>query len=280
MILERVCFDIVTGCQLKCIGCPLSNMDGKIKYITVENFKKITKNIDVKEVKRLRLFSFGEPILHPKLPEIVHLAKHVKWATGDIEMSTNGQYYNEERIKAVFKQKVINGFFVSADGDGTPEEYERMRPPAKWDKLMWFLKRVKRLRDRYCPKMFLGVRSICSDSKAKRRWAKLLKPMGWTVEFRGMANAPGAKYSEGKEYQIPEGVCKIADPKSHGMPRLYVGYNGDVVPCCRHPFAYLLGNLVEMKYTDILKSKKYLTFWDEITNHRLDMDICGKCDQK
>jgi len=68
-------FDIVQGCQLRCIGCPNSILLPKIDHITPEAFDVCLQNVDVKRVKVMRLFNFGEPFLHPDLKGLMDVLK-------------------------------------------------------------------------------------------------------------------------------------------------------------------------------------------------------------
>ena len=120
-IMKKVGFDVVHGCQLRCIGCPNSVIQSNIKYISVEDFRICLGNIDVNSVKTFRLFNFGEPLLHPNLVEIVLEIPKQSWTTKDIEISTNAQYFNEDVMTDLFKTNIITHLSVSCDGDGTPD---------------------------------------------------------------------------------------------------------------------------------------------------------------
>ena len=74
MILKKLGIDIVHGCQLRCIGCPNSIIKPKIEFCDLSVFEKMLNNINVK-VDTLRLYNFGEPMLHPQLDEIVKIIK-------------------------------------------------------------------------------------------------------------------------------------------------------------------------------------------------------------
>src|SRR5512136_2389955 len=43
-------FDIVHGCQLRCIACPNSTLESKIQMVTVEDFGRCLSNIDVERI--------------------------------------------------------------------------------------------------------------------------------------------------------------------------------------------------------------------------------------
>jgi len=45
--LRKVHFDIVDGCNLKCVGCPNSTMTKKVRRIDEQTFEACLQNIDV-----------------------------------------------------------------------------------------------------------------------------------------------------------------------------------------------------------------------------------------
>ena len=69
--IYTVHFDIVHGCQLRCVGCPNSTLEPKIYRIPVADFSRCLANIDVERIHTLRLYNYGEPLLHKKIASIV-----------------------------------------------------------------------------------------------------------------------------------------------------------------------------------------------------------------
>jgi radical SAM protein with 4Fe4S-binding SPASM domain len=280
-------FDIVHGCQLRCLGCPNSTLQPKIKRIGVEDFRRCLANVDVDWVHTLRLFSFGEPLLHKELSRVVACIPEQKWKVSIVELSTNAQQVYWDDFEEMLKLEVVNRLVVSCDGDGTPEEYERVRPPAKWDKLMEFLERARYLRDRWSPATQLVTRSVVREAEDKERWLKVLKPLGWTPEFRGWMSLPqAAENMVQRELQIPDGVCFfLADaetftshPWAGQINLLHVDWDGTVVPCCAHPSAGNFGNLKEQTYNEILTGEARRRFIQTMQENRRAMPICGQCE--
>jgi molybdenum cofactor biosynthesis enzyme MoaA len=83
--------DIVHGCQLRCVGCPNSTIMDKVERISVDDFKLILGNIDVDHVHTMRLYNYGEPLLHRDLPGIVEQIPAALEAV-IVEITTNAQY--------------------------------------------------------------------------------------------------------------------------------------------------------------------------------------------
>jgi len=270
--IGKLGFDVVHGCQLRCLGCPNSIRKPKIEYVTVENFKKCLANINVKRVETFRLFVFGEPLLHPNIVELARIARQQKWNCKNLEISTNGQYINDACLRELFKDRFMTRLVVSCDGDGTQASYEKLRPPARWERLILFLRVAKELRDEHNPKVKLITRTIIEKPSHAKRWKQVLKPLGWTPEFRDMLKMPEGGNPFKKIYKKHSGLCSYMR-----KPRLYVDYNGDVIPCCAHPRAFVMGNLLKQKYTQIVEGEKREHYKVRMKHNRKAMKICGKC---
>ncbi|MGJ4925561.1 radical SAM protein [Bradyrhizobium sp. HKCCYLS2038] len=272
--LTTVHFDVVGGCQLRCVGCPNSGLNPRPEFISPDLFRRCLANIDVQKITLLRLFNYGEPLLHPQLEEIGRSLRDCPTDINWIEISTNAQCNAEDRLEALVAMGVVNLLTISCDGDGTPAQYEALRPPAKWSKLMSFLSVARDLAARY-PRLHLRARCVIEAPEDKRRWRDVLKPYGVHPEFRGWLQLPDSIRDKARD-KVPmgEGGCAIAaDPHN-----LYVDHRGNIVPCCFHPGAAFLGNLGESRYSTLFASEARAAFLDALVSRRADMPVCSRCD--
>ena len=285
--LYSVHFDIVHGCQLRCVGCPNSTLEPKIQRIPVEDFARCLANIDVERIHTLRLYNYGEPLLHKQLASIVAQIPKQRWKASIVEISTNAQWVDWDEFEEAIKQEVVTKLVVSCDGDGTPGQYEALRPPSKWEKLIEFLDRSLYLRDRWAPNMQLWTRNVVRTQRDMQRWNEILLPRGFTPEFRRwMALPEAAQNMTGRAVVVPRSRCVfVSDPKdfsSHPwfgeINLLYVDADGTVVPCCMHPSAGNFGNLKTQKYSEIVHGKARREFVEMLDTRRATMSICGTCD--
>jgi radical SAM protein with 4Fe4S-binding SPASM domain len=273
--IEKFHFDIVKGCQLRCVGCPNSTLQPPVKRIEIADFDACLRNVDVKGVIYLRLFSYGEPLLHRNLGGILECVPRQAWRARWVEISTNAQFADWNDLENALRTRVLTSLAVSCDGDGTPEDYERLRPPSRWEKLIEFLERMKELRDRHHPKLDLMTRTICTEVAAQKRWLKVLKPRGWTPEFRDWLYLPESeKNMTGREIQVPQRVCSYQQVNQ----RLYVDWDGTVVPCCAHPRAAVLGNLRSQTYNEIMHAQARAQLLARLASERASMPICNACE--
>lgn len=274
--LEKFGFEIVRGCQLRCVGCPNSTLKPKIKPVTLDTFKACLGNLDVNEVKMMRLFNFGEPFLHPDVAGLLNEIPKQRFKTRLVEISTNAQHHDFEQLAEAFKTGVLGRLVVSCDGNGTPEEYERYRPPGKWDKLIEFLTKAAEFRDKYSPGTKLLTRTICETDEGRERWNGVLHPLGWSAEFRNWLKLPQSKENpSGREGKARNGLCWYMQYRT-----LYVDYDGTVVTCCVHPRAGVFGNLAEQRYSEIHHGSQRKDFLRKLKTDRAAMPICGQCEER
>lgn len=279
-------FDIVHGCQLRCVGCPNSTLLPKIRRISIDDFARCMANVDVDYVHTLRLFNFGEPLLHRNLSGIFETIRQQRWQAEHVEISTNGQKVYWEDFENALKMKVLTRLVVSCDGDGSPEAYERLRPPSKWEAFIEFLERARELRDQHCPEMELMTRSIVDSKSDANAWQQILEPRGWKAEFRTWKALPEAeKNMTGREVQPGKGICSFVAASErfahhyHGqLNQLYVDCDGTVVPCCVHPQASVLGNLKHNTFNEILRGELRRKFINLLESDRSSMPICSMCE--
>jgi len=269
-------FDVIGGCQLRCVGCPNSTLMNKVTRIAPSTFAACLRNIDVEHVELFRLFNYGEPLLHDELPAIFdELARAPAFSIGCLEISTNAQFVRWEHLEDVLSRKMLNRLVVSCDGDGTPASYERLRPPARWEKLVEFLTKAREVRDRLCPGMELLTRTVIFDDAHMATWRSVLEPLGWRPEFRRWINLVGASEDlSGRHWEPGRGRCHFVER----LPGLYVDWNGTVVPCCAHPHAGEFGNLLTQRWSEIRAGDARRDFLEKLDLDRASMDVCGKCE--
>ncbi|MBP6626750.1 MAG: SPASM domain-containing protein [Arenimonas sp.] len=279
--------DIVHGCQLRCVGCPNSTLLPKVSEVAEADFVAMLGNIDVQRIHLLRLFNFGEPLLHRRLSALLPHIRRQAWQVEEVELSTNAQKVYWDDFEKALATGVLTRIVVSCDGDGTPADYERLRPPSKWSKLLAFLERARELRDRLSPHTELCTTTICEDPESRARWSRVLEPLGWTPRFRRWMLLPESKANmTGRDTQAGQGVCLfMADPSEFTdhpwdgqINQLYADADGTVVPCCVHPQAAVLGNLRQQTYNQVLASAARAGFVEQLRTGRSAMKICGECE--
>ena len=278
--------DIVGGCQLRCVGCPNSTLMPKVKQVPLDLLDTVLANIDVDHVHTLRLFNFGEPLLHEQFSQVLLRLREQRWQAEHVEISTNAQHVYWDDFEEALKTRVLTKLVVSGDGDGSPEAYERLRPPGKWSKFIDFLERTKALRDKWHPNLELATRSVVETASDMENWREVVEPRGWKAEFRTWKALPESiENRTGRELQAPLGICTFVAPSdrfSHRyygeLNQLYIDWDGTVVPCCVHPKAGDLGSLRDTPYSLLIHGPQREAFLAEMERDRASMSICGQCE--
>lgn len=278
MRITKCGIDIVRGCQLRCVGCPISGLRTKIEYMPVERFQKILSNINVSKIELLRLFNFGEPMLHPELVKLVRqIPRHFKGIVDEVELSTNAQVLRPSDIRKIMHDGIVTRIAVSCDGDGTPEEFERLRPPAKFDKLMEFVRFVGLEKRRTQSNIELVTRTVLTGTGPDRiRWRRLMRPHGFEPLFRGRFQLSNSVDFHRPD-TIPGGLCRFLSGAKG--KRLYVDVDGTVVPCCRHPRAFAMGNILDVPFKQLITTKTYRTKVEDLRLNRGSIPICAECEK-
>jgi len=278
--------DIVHGCQLRCVGCPNSTIMDKVKLISLEDFEACLANVDVDHIKHFRLFNFGEPLLHKQLSKLFETIAAQPWKAEETEISTNAQWCDFEELERALALGVLDRLVVSCDGDGSPEQYEQLRPPSRWEKLIEFLDRVAEIKERVAPSLNLITRTIVENEEAIQRWEDVLIPRGWTPEFRDWKILPEAQENRlGREVDVPRDICTFVAPSDHfetlyhgGLHQLYVDASGTVIPCCAHPSAADLGNLKRNKVSELMLNEQRAAFVQRLKTDRMSVPVCNVCE--
>jgi len=258
-MINKIGIDIVDGCHLKCIGCPNSTRNKPVEFMTPETLERCLSNINLK-VNILRLYNFGEPLLHPQLSTMIDIVN--RWGGAKItELSTSGQC-DEKAIQHLSVSR-IDTLIVSCDGEASADDYERIRVGADWSRLLSFLEEGRAA----TPKAKHIVRGIVKTRHARKKWKWIAR--GWICEFRDWHPFPrSAENPSGKVADKTKGTCRYIRKDN-----LYINHVGVAGPCCVYPDAMYIGHLVDEKVSSLVKKKKNLS--KKMENERTG--VCLEC---
>lgn len=148
----NVILDLTSRCNLKCVMCYFANAD-RLYFppfdrqlsddgnMPVEVFEKIAAELFPK-AWRVALACAAEPMIHPRFRDLVAIAG--RYGVPDLWFPTNMLAMTEPTAKALIDARVRT---VAASIDGvTRETYEKIRVPAKWDRLLASLETLRKAR--------------------------------------------------------------------------------------------------------------------------------------
>ncbi len=131
-------------CNLDCSFCNRKNVIGELQHMPLHKWEKLLEGIKHHPIKEAKLMGMGEPFLHPDFDHVCRMFKEV-FPKCKVIVATNCQFDISRRTKlrSILEDslKYIDMLYFSIDG--YKENYERDRAPAKWSKLIQFLKDFK-----------------------------------------------------------------------------------------------------------------------------------------
>ena len=147
--ITYVYLETTNYCNLACSFCNREEVIGSLKHMSLEDWGKLLDGIKHHPIEEAKLMGMGEPMLHPQFDEVCRMFKEI-FPKAKLIVASNCQYNIREGLEFRRKyqecMKYIDVLYFSIDGWG--EHYERDRAPAKWSKLIKFLKDFETI-DRY-----------------------------------------------------------------------------------------------------------------------------------
>jgi molybdenum cofactor biosynthesis enzyme MoaA len=132
--------DPVLGCNLGCLMCRFSSpvyRHANTGMLSIAEFDRIASLLFRKAIQVV-IGTGAEPTLHPEYPRLVGIARRHK--VPYIGFSTNGQRLTERSISELFTNG-LDELMISMHGV-RKETYERLMPPASYDRLHTVLGQV------------------------------------------------------------------------------------------------------------------------------------------
>ena len=282
--------DILGSCNLSCPSCPHSILDTEVPKgsMKLDTFKEVFDKIikDSPNVSHLSLYSWGEPLLHPYISDIIDYVHDKNVA---VALSSNLSIKFGERIKKIIKSKPdylkisLSGFY--------PKAYDNTHTGGDIDLVKKNLKLIKNYIDQFGSETLVDINyHLYRDNSGENllKMEELTNDLGFILSKthalvmpleRVMSHLDGNTDNETSELQknllvtIEEGIeasskIKLKD-SSCPFRENQVNINSDLsVPvCCT---VWERGSNVVAK--NFLNSNV-----DEINNKKKQVELCNKC---
>ncbi|MFC2066179.1 radical SAM/SPASM domain-containing protein [Chloroflexota bacterium] len=131
------------ACDLRCIMCSRNFMTEEIGHIEWELFRKVIDEGAKYRLPSVKLNYRGEPLLNPRLPEMVTYAK--KKGIIEVQFNTNGLSLTREKTEKLLDAG-LDRIIFSFDG-ATRETYERIRTGSDYEKVVNNIKTLVQIRN-------------------------------------------------------------------------------------------------------------------------------------
>jgi sulfatase maturation enzyme AslB (radical SAM superfamily) len=211
--------EITSKCNAKCVYCGRDKLPF-IGDMSIENFKKIVDAMPF--VGFIGPWAVGESLLHP---DIVEAIRYVKQKGKYVNISTNASGLTEKLSKELLDAG-LDELKISVDTDDK-EDYEKTRPPLKWESLVENVQRFRELRDKgnYKTVIYVRMTETPYNREHKERIMKFWSQIADKVIYRNVrAFFPEKKTN--KSSFADEIKCKRLDNE------IIIFANGTVVMCC------------------------------------------------
>lgn len=258
-----------SGCNLKCKMCFQSFNPPPSGFMDMELFKKIINEGTAKGLCSIKLQYRGEPLLHPKLPEMVKYAKE----KGVIEVmfNTNGTLLDEEKAKA-FIDANLDKIIFSIDGH-TPEVYEKIRIGGKFKTVLENVKRLKELRDATGKrKPYIRVQMV--DMPENHQYVKdYIKFWSQYADYVAIEDLNDYHKTPIKNPPKSDFCC------AQLWQRMMVRYDGQVTACCGDIYGeYPIGDANKSTIEELWLGPKMTAIREQHKKGRSDIyNMCVTC---
>lgn len=272
-MLKRAYLEITNICNLRCSFCPGTGREGR--FLPPEEFRRLSEKLRGR-VRYLYLHVMGEPLLHPRLAELLTIAADKGFR---ICLTTNGTLL-DRTAEVLLSAKNLHKLSVSlhsAEGNGVEELDGYLRPV--WD----FAFRAAR-------NGTICALRLWNLGGAERRNGEILsflesrlgappltlpqpRPGSWRLGERLYLEQ--AERFDWPDLSVPETGTRFC----LGLrEQIAVLCDGTVVPCCLdHEGDIPLGNLLEQELDEILASPRARAVYEGFSQGKPSEALCRRC---
>ena len=140
---DVVRIETTNACNAKCVICPHHKMARPVRRMDNRLFAQIIDECAVGRPKEIHLHNFGEPLLDKALEGRIRYAK--QRTSARVKIFSNGSLVTRERARAMIEAG-LDEIKISMDG-ATREEFQRIRPPLKYDQVVQNIKDLVAVRN-------------------------------------------------------------------------------------------------------------------------------------
>ena len=258
-------------CNLRCEYCTRNEMTDPLGDLDFDLFKKIIIEGEQWGLASIKLNRRGEPLLHPRLPEMVYFAK--EHGVLDVQFNTNAMLLTEAKAKELIEAG-LDRIIFSLDGVDK-SSFEQMRPGASYDTVVKNIQGFVAIRnsfDRQTPltriQMTVSHDNVNQVPEYIAMWQDVVNKIGFNLRREPMP-AVGEKKGRGEQYACPQ-----------LWQRMAIYCDGDVIMCCGDWHKrYRLGNAKYDSLHTIWRSQEF----DHVRNihvsgHPADFFLCKDCE--
>lgn len=285
-------------CTMKCPTCPTGA--GKLNrpkgMMNLADYKKIIDQVRG-YTKKLVLFNYGEPFMHP---DIIAMIKYAKKAGLFIKTSTNGEFFKDKEFCINLVKSGLDYLIICLDGADN-ETLKKFRVNTNFDHIMQTFRTMMETKKELGSKtpiielQFILMKHNEHQREKMKEIAHNLRVDIYTEKTAGLdINDPD--FQKLAEQLLPTDTSlarydKLADGsfKLKGeipnfchqvLNSMVINCDGNVVPCCIDLYSrHIMGNVWQNEIKVIWRGKKYKIFREQIFKNRKNIAMCNICSE-
>ncbi len=278
------------ACNLECPLCPVGRgeLGRKTEHLGLDVYKSIIDDME-KYLLLLILWDWGEPFMHPQLPDMIKYAseRDIRTVT-----STNAHFLNNDVYIENILSSGLSTLIVAIDSLDD-ESYRAYRKKGNLARAISGLQNVARIKSKIGSETCINfrmvvmkqneheiasLRKLAKEVGADRFVVKTLNPSCGSTDMDDDLVPRNPRYrrfeydrSTGQRIRIDATCRRIWD-----MANIFS--NGDVVPCCYdYNSSMKLGNVKEKPFSEIWNSTAYRKLRERIYKDKDSIEKCHNC---
>ena len=270
---DHVDIETTNACNMKCPMCyrdknwkqRFNFKDKSMGFLDFELFKKIVDECAENNVFSIRLSWRGEPLAHPRVPDMVRYAKQK--GIKSVSTLTNALNLDEKLARELIDAGID---WISNSFDGTGKVYEAIRAPAKYDEAIERLKTIQRIKkEKGLTKPVLKVQTVFAAIKDNPQ--EYYDVMGPIVDEIAVNDTQD--HSMKNKDQNPDYYCPVP------WQRLVITWEGKAVQCINdYNERNIIGDLRTQTVAEIWNGPEMEKVRELILKkERLKMLACSEC---
>jgi len=262
---SHVEFELTNNCQIACIMCPHKIMKRERGYMSWEIFKKAVDECRHR-VNTSYLHQIGEPLLHPKLIEMINYVEQGGIRTS---ISTNCLLLDENMAEKILDSQ-LSEITLCLDSLNA-ETYEKIRIGSNFKKVMENISMFLYKKEERRSKMHVQVQMIKMQENRKE-WDSFKVGKADEILVKNYSTFAGNVNKNEAENKYRFGCRK-------SLNCLTIQWNGDMVICCRdYEGVTKAGNISTDTIEAVWNGEQYRIIREAFAYHNFEkLSFCAKC---
>jgi len=242
---HTVRIETTNACNARCIICPHREMRRPVCRMDDALYEKIIDECSEYNCRNIHLHNFGEPLLDKELAKRVRYAKQK--GIKKVAIFSNGSLLTADKANELIDAG-LDQIKVSFDG-ATKEEFERIRPPLKFEIVIENIKELVRIRN--LRKSPLKIKAACCSTSDKNQTIRSLENCVDGFSFDKVHNWSSSEMDHADKSMIRKPCSRI-------WQTFTVLSNGKVALCCLdYEGRVVLGDVNKTTISEIWKNEAY-----------------------